>query len=131
MDGGDPSPPEPMMDDDLEMDSAPTLERTSDMLIDALMLAGVRKEHAQGYAASVMKLEKNAPTVVEVYGRGGIVSASNGPHKSLNIKGLDALDLTTLKKSGDYWDFSRKRDRDEARRMIADLRPTWVIGSPL
>ena len=88
------------------MDSAPTLERKFDMLVDALMLAGVRKDTAQGYAASVMKREKNDPTFIEVYGRGGIVSASNGPHKSLNIKGLDALDLTTLKKSGDHWDFS-------------------------
>ena len=108
MDGDHPSPPEPMMDVDLERDSAPPPERTSDMLIDALMLAGVRKEHAQGCAASVVKLEKNYPTFIEIYGRGGIVSASNGQHKSLKMKGLDALDLTTLKKSGDHLHFSRK-----------------------
>lgn len=70
MDGDDPSPPGPMIDDDLEMDSAPTLERTSDMMVDALMLAGVRKEHAQQFAASAVKLERNNPTFIEVYGRG-------------------------------------------------------------
>ena len=43
MDGDDTSPPEPMRDDDLDMDSVQTLERTSDMMIDALMPAGVRK----------------------------------------------------------------------------------------
>jgi len=65
-----------------------------------------------------------------VYGRGKIVTAANAPRKSLDGKGRDALDLTTLKKSGGHWGFSRNRDRDEARKMIADLKPTWVIGSP-
>ena len=121
---------EPMLDDVAIAPPTPTDGQMSDMLIDALVLAGVRERTAHEYASAVMELEKTSPTFIEVYGRGNVVAAANGPRNSLNVKGLDAIDLTTLKKSGDHWDFSFKRERDEARQMVADLKPTWVIGSP-
>ena len=40
--------------------------------------------------------------------------------RSRNVHGLDALDLTTLNKSGAHWDLSRKKDRDEARQMVIE-----------
>ena len=49
------------------------------MMIDVLMLAGVREKPARRYAASAMQLQKEHPTFIEAYGRGGIVTAANGP----------------------------------------------------
>ena len=77
-----------------------------------------------------MRHERDNPNVGGVYGRGNIVTAANGPHKSLDVEGLSALDLATTKSNGEHWDFSRRSHRDAARRMVADLEPTWLIGSP-
>jgi len=65
----------------------------SGMVVDALVLAGVREHDARDVACE-------DPTLMEMYGRGKIVTAANVRRKSLDVKGLDALDLTTLKKSG-------------------------------
>ena len=56
MDGDDPSPPKPMLDVDPDIDPTPAHEQTSDMRIDAIILAGVRERSARDYAALVMKL---------------------------------------------------------------------------
>ena len=115
----DPSPSEPVLDDSpVVVPETPTLEQVSDMMVDALTLAGVRERTARDYALSAVKHERANPTFIEVYGRGKIVTAANGPHKSLNIKGLSALDLATTKSSGEPCDFSRRRDRDEARKLV-------------
>ena len=127
----DPSPSEPVLDDNpVVVPETPTLEQVSEMMVDALTLAGVRERAARDYALSAVKHERANPTFIEVYGRGNIVTAVNGPHKSLNIKRLSALDLATTKSSGEPWDFSRRKDRDEARKLVNELQPPWLIGSP-
>ena len=103
----DPSPSEPMIDDSpVVAAETPTLEQVSDMMVDALTLAGVRERTARDYALSAVKHERTNLTFIEIYGRGNIVTAANGPHKSLNIKGLSALDLATTESSGELWDVS-------------------------
>lgn len=127
----DSSPHEPLLDVDLGGTlGTPTLEQTEEMLVDALCLAGVRKGATRKYAMAITKHDRENQTFIDVCGRGHIVTAANGPHKYLNVKGPDALNIETVKGSGEHWDFSRKRDRDEARRMVAELQPTWVVGSP-
>ena len=105
---------DPMLDDSFEVPATPTGGQMSDMIVDALIVAGVRKGDAKSYAKKVMKHNKS--DFIEIYGRGAIVDAANGPHRSLNVRGLDALDLTTLKKSGTHWDFSRMKE------SICDIR---------
>ena len=46
------------------------------------------------------------------------------------MRGLAALDLCTLEEDGTPWDFSLKKDRREASRLIDDLVPTWLVESP-
>ena len=42
-----------------------------------------------------------------------------------------ALDLTVRDENGEAWDFSLKRIRDKAERLIAEQQPTLLVGSPL
>ena len=58
------------------------------------------------------------------------MAEANGPRRALNLIGLDALDLRTCKVSGDPWDFSKKSDRDEARKLVDTKQPMWIIGNP-
>ena len=99
-------------------------------MINALTLAGVRKRTAREYASAAVRHERDNPTFIEVFGRGNIVTAANGPHKSLNVEGLGALYLATTESNGEHWDFPRRSHRDEARRMVVDLKPTWLTASP-
>ena len=46
------------------------------------------------------------------------------------VPGL-ALDLTVLDSNGEPWDFSLKRMRDKAEKLIATQQPTLLIGSPM
>ena len=46
------------------------------------------------------------------------------------MEGLSALDLRTTKVSGEPWDFMEAGDRAEARRMVQEDKPDWLIGSP-
>ena len=55
---------------------------------------------------------------------------ANGPRRALNVEGLAALDIRTFKPNGEPWNFNLRTDRNEARKLIDDLQPTWVIGSP-
>ena len=67
---------------------------------------------------------------MEIYGRGGIMNEANGHRRNLNVKGLGALDIRTLKPHGDYWDFTKRADRREARDLVNQLDPDLIIGSP-
>ena len=58
------------------------------------------------------------------------MAEANGPRRALNVHGIDALGLRTLKNNGGPWDFNLRRDREEALQLIDDQKPTWVIGSP-
>ena len=84
-------------------------------------------DHRRGVVAS---LTGGKPSFVEVYGRGSIVDMAQGPRRDLNISGLNALDIRTRKPNGQKWDFNKASDRQEARRLVIELEPTWLIGSP-
>ena len=47
------------------------------------------------------------------------------------MRGLAAIDLRTVKDNGTPWNFSLKKDRKEAIRLVDELDPTWIVGSPL
>ena len=67
---------------------------------------------------------------MEIYGRGAIVEDANGPRRALNIGGLGALDIRTLKPNGQMWDFNKRSDRSEARRLIDKKQLQGLIASP-
>ena len=50
--------------------------------------------------------------------------------QNLNLKGLGALDLRTLKPDGTAWNFCNRKDRQEARLFIDKSDPDWIVGSP-
>ena len=99
------------------------------LMLNALVAAGVDQTCAELYTNTVCALP-NKTSFVEVYGRGHIMAQANGPRRSLNITGLNALDLRTYKANGEPWDFSKKTDRVEAETLIEVQKPMWVIGSP-
>ena len=70
------------------------------------------------------------PTFMEFYGRGNIMKEASRARRCLNIRGIHALDLRTFRPDGKPWDFRLLKHRRDARRMVRQLRPTWVIGSP-
>ena len=67
---------------------------------------------------------------MEFDGRGSIIKEANKARRCLNVKGLHALDLRTFRPDGSPWDFTNQRHRRDARRMVRELKPTWIIGSP-
>ena len=101
----------------------------SGMNLDALILAGVDPVVAKKFVLA-LNHDKPGVTFMELYGRGAIVDDANGPRRALNIEGLDALDIRTLKPNGQPWDFNKRSDRNEARRLIDEKQPQWLIGSP-
>ena len=108
-------------------------------LISVLQTNGVAVGDAVEYAVHVMKNRSATPistgvnyqpTLFEFYGHGTIVDASHGIRRNLNVNGLRALDLRTVKPNGSPWDFSLASDRQLARSMVETEKPTWIIGSP-
>ena len=57
-------------------------------------------------------------TFSEMYGQGRMVVAAHGRRRALNLGGLGAFDLRTLKPNGTPWDFRLKDDRDAARQYV-------------
>ena len=94
----------------------------------ALMANGIAEEHAN-IAALSMNQRKPTPTFIEVYGK-SIRDQSLHSCRNLNIEGLDALDLRTTKPSGEPWNFRKNEDRKEARKLIDDREPDWLLGAP-
>ena len=97
-------------------------------IMTVLQTLGVNPIEANRFAVNVIK--RDLPTVMEVFGRGGIVHAANTSRRNLNVEGLDALDLRTFKQDGTPWDFDKVEDRREARELVETKCPTWLIGSP-
>ena len=58
------------------------------------------------------------------------MNETNGPRRNLNLKGLSAFDMRTMKPNGENWNFCKKGERDLAYKMIQDMNPDFVIGSP-
>ena len=65
---------DPMLDDGFEVPDTPTGDPMTDMIVDALIIAGVRKRDAENYAKDVKKHNKS--NFIEVYGRGAIMDAA-------------------------------------------------------
>ena len=97
-------------------------------MMDVLQCLGVSPESACTFSVKVLK--SAATTFMEVYGRGAIMEAANGPERNLNVEGLQAFDLRTCKPNGETWDFTKKSDRMEALRIVKERKPMWLIGSP-
>jgi len=98
-------------------------------MTDSLVLAGVDQAEAKMFAAKVTGSIKSE-TFFEVFGRGSIVEEALKNRRNLNIKGLHAMDLRTVRNDGTAWDFSKKAHRHDARRLQIQLKPDWLIGSP-
>ena len=60
---------------------------------------------------------------------GGLTRAA-ARHKSLNVQGLEVLDLRTTRPDGECWDFTRKADRQWALRLLRELQSMWVTAAP-
>ena len=76
--------------------------------------------------------QREKASVMEVFGSGSVTTAADR-RKSMNIVGLDAMDIRNMKPTelGDEtWDFSRRRDRKQALELQRSKKPTWLIGSP-
>ena len=117
-------------DDDGEVHEPDTKRaRVFAMTMKVLGSAGVGKDDASKYCNAIMGTA-DAGTFVELYGRGSIVNDANGPRRSLGIKGLGAFDLRTLKPGGGNWDFAKEADRKLAMKLVQELNPDFVIGSP-
>ena len=74
--------------------------------------------------------KKPKGTFVERYGQGRMVVAAHGRRRSLNLQGLCALDLRTVKPDGTACDFRLESDRKAARVYIPKHKPLFLIGSP-
>ena len=117
-------------DDDEEVPEHDTKRaRVFAMTMNVLKSAGVSEGDAEKYCNAVMG-SADAGTFVELYGRGSIMSDANGPRRSLGIKGLNAFDMRTLKPDGGNWDFNKAGDRKLAMKLVQELDPDFVIGSP-
>ena len=98
-------------------------------MLDYLMSLGVTKVTASATINS-MRSERPPATFMEIYGGGAIKDCANKTRRDLNVKGLNALDLRTMKPDGQPWNFSQKADRQMARALIDKDNPDWIIGSP-
>ena len=86
-----------------------------------------RMQHRRDVVASITRKQ---PSFAEINGRGSIMDMAPGAKRDLNIEGLHALDIRTKKPNGRHWDFNKASDRQEVRRLVEDLKLTWLIGSP-
>ena len=103
-------------------------EPDGDPMVDYLVLTGADPTEARSKVYSI--LGKRPTTFMEVYGRGAINETANKAHRNLDRKGIGALDLRTTKASGEPWNFKLRSDRREARELIDQRQPAWLIGSP-
>ena len=115
----------PFSPDDSEMGSP----NEDEAMVDHLKVLGVPDQIARDKIMS-MRSQRPAATFTEVYGGGAIVDCANHARRSLNLKGLRALDLRTTKPDGTPWDFTVRADRRLARQLIDADDPDWLIGSP-
>ena len=67
---------------------------------------------------------------METYGQGNLVTEANNKRQSLNLRGLNAFDLRTLKPDGTPWNFNDRADRRLTQKMIDEDDADWIVGSP-
>ena len=70
------------------------------------------------------------PHLWKFYGAGRITYAAHARRRALNIQGLGAFDLRTLRPDGEPWDFRKQHPRDEATDYVTTQKPEWIIGWP-
>ena len=97
-------------------------------MMDSLIIAGMTPEKAKRVSKN-FRSHDPPTTFLEVYGR-SVRDYSLITKRNFNVQGLDALDLRTVKPNGDPWDFRERSDRNQARQLLRDLKPMWVIGAP-
>ena len=95
-------------------------------MVDVLREAGVDATTAERVTEKMSGL-RSTPSMMEVYGTS---IHAHLRRRNLNIQGLGALDIRTVKPNGEPWDFNKRSDRREVKDMINRLNPDWVIGSP-
>ena len=71
----------------------------------------------------------HATTCMEMYGQGSLATAANHGRRSLNLKGLRAIDLRTHNPNEQPWNFNDRADRRLANQLMDDDNPDWVVGS--
>ena len=98
-------------------------EDIDSLMINALIDAGVDEKRARAQTTSFTNNDETS--CMEIHGRCWIMNEANGPRRSLSVKGLGALAISTLKPNGDYWDFTERADRD----LVNQLDPDLIIGS--
>ena len=99
-------------------------------LVDSLQVAGVHVLDAVRYAKSMITTNKDASTLVAFYGSGRLCGAAHARRRALNVQGLGAFDLRTIRRDGQPWDFRKKSHRVEAEAYVREQKPEWLIGSP-
>ena len=96
---------------------------------DVLQTLGVDPVVACRYACSI--ISKNHSTYfVEMYGADRLVQAATARRQALNVVGLGALDLRTLRRDGRPRDFRNPKHRAEAEKIVDEEQQDWVVGSP-
>ena len=85
-------------------------------IVDSVVAAGADR-HCSRAATAVGS--NNEASLVEEYGRGSIMADANLKRRNLNMRGLAALDLLTLKEDGIPLNLSLKKNRREASPLIA------------
>ena len=128
---GPPAPSTPAAAGDLTVfDGAD--ENDFKSVVTMLVAHGVQVVDAQRFVTSMVKgkpCNNDATGFFELYGRGGLSKAAR-KYRSLNVEGLEVLDLRTARPDGECWDFTRKEDIAWAMRLLREQQPMWVIAAP-
>ena len=112
-----------------DFDDDQTMETDVDGMVNAMIMTGVNGSDAQTAAAPMFATNAPDTTFTEVYGR-SVHDYNTSHRRNLNVRGLDAFDLRTAKANGEPWNFCKRKDRQEARKIIERKRPMWIIGAP-
>ena len=79
----------------------------------------------------VAAANRNATTVVEVFGSGAVMEMANVPRRSFNVNRLCALYLRTTTPDCTEWNFSDANDRTIALQLVRERKQTRINGSTL
>ena len=141
-------------DDDMELpEYLPTSPEPDRMEEDEAMLQPLMavvtedvKEAIKDHDAEILKLVKELGGSTKAYGRErrravrAIVAEIYSPPRVTSaaklLPGMHltpgfALDLTTVNAKGEPWDFDDDDKQDEALRLIDEIKPLFVVGSPM
>ena len=70
------------------------------------------------------------PTFAGAKWAGRMLDAAQGCKRSLNVHGLDSVDLRTGSANGSIWDAGLVSGKQEARKLFETLRPALLIAPP-